>query len=279
MKLSEIPKSLYYSLKIGSIPISQLGNQPEQVIPAVVSLTSIPSRLRTLHLTIRSMMQQTYRPEKIVLWLKEDLQGKLPSRLERLQDDLFEIRYVSYGFSHRKLIHSLEKFPHKIIITCDDDVIYQENTLQLLWEEHLKFPNDIIGNRCRRITYTDQKVNSYSQWPFVTEPVIQGALVMPIGAFCVLYPPGSLHTDVGNIELFTELAPKADDLWFKAMAVLQGTRSRQNRDFPEVPIPIMGTQFVALKKINKGADFNRVQWKQICEHYGLTEDGIQELLN
>lgn len=278
MKLSEIPKSISTSLKMVLIPRSRLATNPEKRIPVIVSLTSIPTRLRTLHITIRSMMQQEYLPEKIILWLKEDLKNQIPKRLAKLEGDLFEIRYSAYGFSHRKLIHSIEAFPDKAIITCDDDVIYQPNTLKVIFEEHLKFPDQVIGNRCRKMTYLDGHVNSYSKWPFVVDPPAQSPHNMPVGAFCVLYPAGSLHKDVQNVELFTKLAPKADDLWFKAMAILNGTTSLQNNSRPEIPIPILGTQFVALKKVNKGQDFNRVQWEQICVHYQLSESKIEKLL-
>jgi hypothetical protein len=278
MKLSEIPKSISASFKMLAIPKSKLGAAPVKKIPVIVSLTSIPSRLRTLHITVRSMMQQQYQPELIVLWLQEDLKNQIPNRLSKLQGELFQIRYSPYGFSHRKLIHSLEAFPDKAIITCDDDVIYQSDTLKIIYEEHLKFPDQIIGNRCRQMTYENGKITSYRKWPFVVDPPEQGPHNMPVGAFCVLYPSGSLHQDVQDVVLFTKLAPKADDLWFKAMAILNGTLSLQNNNRPEVPVPIMGTQFVALKKVNKGQDFNRVQWEQICSHYQLSEDKIEELL-
>jgi predicted DNA-binding protein (MmcQ/YjbR family) len=278
MKLSEIPKSIATSLKMLLTPSSKLGKNSVKKIPVVVSLTSIPTRLRTLHITIRSMLQQEYQPEKIVLWLKEDLKNQIPKQLSILQGDLFEIRFSKYGFSHRKLIHSLEAFPNKTIITCDDDVIYQPDTLKIIFEEHLRFPDQVIGNRCRKMTYSDNIINSYGKWPFVVDPPSQSAHNMPVGAFCVLYPVGSLHLDVQNVDLFTKLAPKADDLWFKAMAILKGTKSRQNINIPNVPIPIIGTQFVALKKINKGQDFNRVQWEQICSHYQLDKEKIEKLL-
>ncbi|OUS21647.1 glycosyl transferase [Nonlabens dokdonensis] len=279
MKLAEIPKSLSASVKMLLVPHSKLGNAYTKKIPVIVSLTSIPTRLRTLHITIRSMLQQEYLPEKIVLWLKDDLKDQIPKRLSKLQGDIFEIRFSPYGFSHRKLIHSLDAFPDKTIITCDDDVIYQSDTLKIIYEEHLKFPKEIIGNRCRKMTYENGTINSYSKWPFVANPPQQGAHNMPVGAFCVLYPAHSLHNDVQDVNQFMKLAPKADDLWFKAMAILNNTKSLQNTSQPDIPIPIMGTQFVALKKVNKGQDYNRVQWQQICDHYDLTKEKIEKLLS
>lgn len=260
------------------IPLGQLGADYEKKIPAIVSLTSIPSRLRTLDITIRSMMQQIYQPEKIVLWLKEDLKTKVPKRLQKLEGDLFEIRYSPYGFSHRKLIHSLEEFPDLPIITCDDDVIYHQDTIKQLYLSHLEQPEVVVGNRCREITYGDSQVLSYSKWPFLKNTAQHEQLVMPVGAFCVLYPVDSLHVEVQDVDLFMKLAPRADDLWFKAMALKNGVLSVQNHRKIKFPIPILGTQFVALKKENKGLDKNRVQWNQIQEHYQWDKQRILDLV-
>lgn len=278
MKLSEMPGSIYHSAKMLLIPRNRLGKNHVKKIPVIVSLTSIPTRLKTLSITIRSMMQQEYLPEKIVLWLKEDFKNDIPKSLKKLEGDLFEIRYSPYGFSHRKLIHSLEAFPDKTIITCDDDVIYHKSTLRVLYEEHLKYPNSVIGNRCRNITYQDGELLSYGKWPFIAEMPEQPGLVMPVGAFCVCYPAGCLDARVQDVELFMKLAPKADDLWFKMMAVLNNTVSRKNSQEIVEPVPIMGTQFVALKTVNKGQDLNRVQWNELMKYFEITPQQLKEKL-
>jgi hypothetical protein len=46
-----------------------------------------------------------------------------------------------------------------------------------------------------------------------------------------LYPPGTLHPDVCDESLFLKLAPHADDIWFWAMAVLNGTFIRVVENF------------------------------------------------
>ena len=278
MKLKELPGSILEAFRLRSTSVANLIKNQEQVIPAIVSLTSIPSRLSTLDLTIRSMMRQKYAPEKVVLWLHDDLKNSLPKKLAKLQGPFFQIEYVPYTFSHRKLIHSLKKFPEKTIITCDDDVMYQDDTIKKLWDFHLKYPDNIIGNRCRKMTYENNRVNSYSQWPFIHDVKEQSIHNMPVGAFCVLYPSNSLHEDVHNVTLFNELAPKADDLWFKAMALKNGVLSLQNENYPDIPIPIARTQKVALKKENKGKDFNRVQWQRICDYYNWNPTAIENLI-
>jgi len=46
-------------------------------------------------------------------------------------------------------------------------------------------------------------------------------MIFPVGAWGILYPPGSLSPMIDRQEMFTELAPLNDDVWFKAMSLLQ----------------------------------------------------------
>jgi len=270
MKLTELPKSLYNSIKLAYKPLKSFNEDTKERIPVIVSLTTIPSRIKTLHITIRSILNQDVLPEKIVLWLNDDYKSGIPNALKTLLGDTFEIRFSPYTFSHRKLIHSLESFPNKTIITCDDDLIYHPTSLKLLYQEHINNPGVVIGNRCRQITF-DQNNNllPYLKWPFVKEQNINDKLLIPVGAFLVLYPANVLDKTYNNIALINELAPKADDLWFKAMALLNNRLSIQAQHAAPLPIPIMATQKHSLKKSNTKLDYNRVQWKQITEYFNL----------
>lgn len=64
MKLKELPGSLWMAWKLKRLPRDQLINEQHATIPVIISLTSIPSRLDTLHLVIRSLLTQTSRAEK-----------------------------------------------------------------------------------------------------------------------------------------------------------------------------------------------------------------------
>ena len=48
---------------------------------------------------------------------------------------------------------------------------------------------------------------------------------MLTGVGAILYWPGCFHADIQKEELFMELAPTADDLWFKAMTALNNIPS------------------------------------------------------
>lgn len=269
--VKELPLSILWTFRLSVIPARNLKKQQKEVVPVVVSLTSIPSRLKTLHLVIRSLLNQDVSPKKIVLWLHRELESTLPDSLRKLVCERFEIRFSTLTCSHRKLIHSLEAFPEEVIVTCDDDLMYRKDWLSLLYAEHLQNPTRIIGNHTVHINH-DRDGNPM---PFRTwrEPVggkTNPWALTPIGAWGVLYPPHSLSDQVQDPEKFMELAPRADDLWFKAMALLKGTISLQASQRPNEPIPIGGTQKVALKKENLGMDKNTAQWQALEDAYGLS---------
>ncbi|PRP67116.1 glycosyl transferase [Nonlabens agnitus] len=268
MKLKEWPSSLYHSYRLSRINISQLIDRDVPEIDAIVSLTSIPSRLGTIHITLKSIMLQDCKPKKIVLWLHKDLEGTLPTSLTDLTQGLLEIRYSDYTFSHRKLIHSVVEFPDDMIITVDDDIIYHPSTLSSLYKAAIKNPKKVTSHRGRNISFDDKgRVLPYAQWKYANKDTADKNWFMPIGAFTVAYPAGVLNEQVTDVDTFMRITPKNDDPWFKVMALLNGNNSViSGYNLPE-PIPIAGTQKISLKKVNVDKDFNREQMENILNEF------------
>ncbi|SCX89463.1 hypothetical protein SAMN05192588_0146 [Nonlabens sp. Hel1_33_55] len=268
MKLKEWPSSLYQSYRLKRTHISKLIDRDVPEIDAIVSLTSIPSRLETIHITLKSVMLQDCKPKKIVLWLHEDLKNDLPKSLTDLTQGFLEIRYSKYTFSHRKLIHSVLAFPDDMIITVDDDIIYHPTTLRKLYEAAVKNPNKVTSHRGRNISFDSAgKVLPYSKWNYANKETADKNWFMPIGAFTVAYPAGVLSKQVNDVDTFMRITPKNDDPWFKVMALLNGNNSViSGYDLPE-PTPISGTQKISLKKVNVDRDFNRQQMENILSEF------------
>ena len=270
MKVKEIPISIYHTLKLLIKPTSSIKSIKANKIPVIVSLTSIPSRIGILHIVIRSLLNQSVSPIKIILWLHKDLKGNLPIRLTTLIDPIFEIQYSELTCSHRKLVLTLEKYPEHTIITCDDDVIYHQNWLELLYKEYKQYPDCIIANQVRYIKYDSKgDLLPYKQWVCNTNEKIDPKTVLPIGVAGVLYPNNSLSKKVLNQELFLKLTPSADDLWFKAISLLEGTRSKLSESQPKKPIPILNSQKESLKRKNVDEDKNRTQWLAVTNYFKI----------
>ena len=269
MKAKSFFRSVFTSARLACISNDQLGkNARPAEVDVVISLTSIPSRLSSLHLTIKSLLNQSISFEKVILWLHQDLKNNLPPALEKLQGKRFEIHYSSTTESHRKLVETLKLHPDRVIVTCDDDYMYPEDWLFRLLESWQHTPNDIVAHRCRKIRVKNGEIRPYRNW-HGESPGESSPLTVALGWGGVLYPPSSLDTQVLDRDTYMRLSPRADDLWFKAMATLKGTSMRKTRDPYPAPIPIIGSQSFSLNKKNIGEDLNRVQLLALAKEYNL----------
>ncbi|ATX76634.1 putative glycosyltransferase, GT0 family [Reinekea forsetii] len=270
MKLKEYPKSLFTALRLALTPKKSLGkNSRPAEVPVIVTFTSIPSRLHVLSTTVRSLLNQSIQPERIILWLNDDLKGELPRSLTRLVGDRFSIEFRDGHSSHRKLTFALTEYPNHILVTCDDDLMYTTDWLERLLTEHTQHPRDIIAHECRTITYEQNgDAQAYKYWraepPGGSQPD-----TLAIGYGGTLYPANSLHPDALNKDLYMQLTPKADDLWFKAMAVRNNTQVRRSEHSRPRPIPIARSQTMALGHTNIKEDGNRSQWQALLDHFPL----------
>ena len=93
--------------------------------------------------------------------------------------------------------------------------------LKYLLRRHKKYPNAIIGHRIRRIRYNAR----YKSWKLYKRISVLKLSFKPsfrnlqTGVGGVLYPPHSLSKKMLRPEVFMQLAPTVDDIWFWAAAV------------------------------------------------------------
>lgn len=195
----------------------------------IVSLTSFPERMPDIHYCVFSLLNQTLKPDKIILWLANEQypngENDIPETLLNLKQFGLEIKWCENLYSYKKLIPSLLEYPDDIIITTDDDIFYEKNCIELLYKSYLKTPDAISCHRCHRVK-TDRhgQILPYKKWKkkICKESVSYKNFFT--GAGTVLYPPHCLFKDITDVNLFSELAPKADDIWFWAMALLNKTK-------------------------------------------------------
>lgn len=268
----------HYSRTNGFLGISQEKDSPD----VAVSLTSFGDRINTVHLTIESLFMQTIKPREIILWLsdKEFANHSLPMSLLRKQNRGLTIAYCEDLRSYKKLVPYLKIAKSRNIITVDDDIIYPCDMVENLWLEHLCHPMDVIFNRGRIIKFdSDNCVVPYHLWENnanMTEGTFKN---IPIGVGGVLYPEGSLNQKVTDVQCFKRLAPTADDLWFKAMTLLNHRVSRQtsfgkrilsDQDFQRQFVTIEDEQLQKLGTMNIIFDKNDHQWKALDRYFNLS---------
>lgn len=190
----------------------------------IVSMTTFPARIGYVHLAIRSLLNQTVKPGKIILWLAEEQfrNVEIPKHLLAQCKYGLEIRYCAEDLlAHKKYYYAMQEFPDKLIVTYDDDIIYPEDSLEKLLVMHGQHPEAIICNRGREIAIENGSVAPYRYWK-VSGRVLTGVptyRVMASTGAGTLYPPHCMPEETFDIEKIRLLALTADDLWMKVMSI------------------------------------------------------------
>lgn len=233
----------------------------------VVSLTSYPPRMPVIHISLFSLLTQTLKPQKVILWLAhEQFPGRnadLPKAVLKLQDLGLEIRWTHDIRSYKKLVPTWNEYAHKTIVTADDDTFYPPNWLETLYTAHAQsgFKQTVFAHRAHHITFDAQgKILPYSQWVQHSHNTIQESFLnFATGVGGILYPPSSLHADVLREDVFMRIAPTGDDIFFWGMTLLKGS-----------PISLSPTKIVSNFDFASGgealwhANFKELNDQQLC---------------
>lgn len=195
----------------------------------IISLTSFPERIDEVPYTIYSLLNQSLKPSKVVLWLAIDefpnKEKDLPEKLLNLKNNGLSIGWCNNLKSFKKLIPSLNEYPSNIIVTADDDIFYRKDWLKSLYDAYLNNPNSIICSRGRKIKFKNKTLDKYENWELCKTQEDASYLNLMTGIGGVLYPPNSLNNNVFDYDLACKLCPDGDDLWFWAMAVINKTKT------------------------------------------------------
>lgn len=254
--------------------------QERQVI---VSMTSFPAAIPYAARAVRSILRGSVLPDKVVLYLTFSQFGQegIPQELLQLASDnpVFEIRNYDRDIrSYRKLIPALLDFPDAIIVTTDDDVAYHRHMLRDLLRLHRQMPRAVLAHRAKKIKPDKpyRRWTKYRWYHFLCRKIHSGFMNIQTGVAGVLYPPHSLKPEMLNVELFTQLAPTTDDIWFWAAAVANGT--------PIVPVPFGHNKPKGLGKPRRlslktsnfktGTDRNAAALKAILERFPAVREKL-----
>lgn len=227
----------------------------------VASLTSYPARINSVWLVVKSLLLQTYKPDRVVLWLAEEQfpTKELPRNLTIMQSYGLEIKWVKDIYGHKKYrVPVMEQTPNEVVITFDDDILYSPKCIERLMAAHKKHPNCLVCERGQ--TYDDKKECNPGRWKTISDtgvtiptysmnPSPGGGCLIPIGAF---------HPDAVKEECFRTLAYKNDDLWYMFMCAANKTRMIKTRKYHKIFSLVEGSQIEQMATENVMGNRNNV---------------------
>lgn len=240
----------------------------------IVSLTSYPARIKKLEICLQSLLNQVFKPDKVILWLAKSQfpngLNDLPKGIRVLASKGLSIEWCDEDLKpHKKYFYAMLKYPESIVITVDDDMVYSPILVGKLYESYLKHPNAVSCLRAHLIKFNENgTVKRYVDWgmednTYIDTPAFN---LLPTGVSGVLYPPHCLPEAAFNIEKIKEVAFLTDDLWLKVMSVANG--------YPAVLVErqgpihgIEGTQESAISLFNNfyGNDNNMKKCLNYCD--------------
>jgi len=96
----------------------------------IVSLASYKKRINTLHICLESIFLQNCMPKKVLLYLDSSVApDDVPKEIISYEKKGLEIKFVGDDIaSHNKYYYTFKEYPNDIVITVDDDVIYDKCT-------------------------------------------------------------------------------------------------------------------------------------------------------
>ena len=246
----------------------------------VVSLTSYPARIQGIATVLESIYSQTLSPDKIVLWLAEEQfpekEKELPTELLQLcLSGKLDIRFCEDDLkSHKKYYYAMTEYPEDLIITIDDDLLYESDTIESLFWSYLRYPDCVSTVRTHLMTAKEDGILfPYSMWLMETSSCVlkPSYQLIASGGAGTLYPPHLFQPDLWNKNAIENTCLFADDLWMKANelssnipVVLAKSSSRLHY--------LPGTQDGGLWRSNVESLGNDSQWNSIsvwfADRYG-----------
>lgn len=200
--------------------------------PVYISLTSIFGNQDILLETLISVIKQTRKPDKIFLYLSEEpyildhgFKNKKITNLNLLNfindNSIIDINWVQNTGSYRKLLPLLkEKWDEDcIIITIDDDTVYDTNLIENLVNDY-KEQKCVIGYRGFTLRFDKLENFDYSKHDKLQHLSLYNFFT---GKGGILYKPQFFHKTndlIFNDKIYLDTCPTGDDIWFYIVRLL-----------------------------------------------------------
>lgn len=247
--LSALARRRIQNLSIEELCLNK--SKREQILTC--TLTTFPDRIETVQYTIKSLFNQSVKPDRIILWLasSEFEHVELPESLHVLVQRGLEIRYCDNYFGHKRYYKLIEEQKeNECIIMFDDDIIFPYYLIERLYDKWKEFPECIICERGQVITFDGENIVNPGFWSSISsEGIISPSykILASPGGGCLL-PPRALYKDAINPALFSKYALKTGDVWLMFQALQNNTSIIRTHKLHRTFIQYETTQTVQLGK-------------------------------
>ena len=251
--------------RMGSI--SGINTYHKRDIPIIVSLYSQRKNFRSLPVVLYSLLNQSIKPDKIVLWLDSDTEDllTLPYEITRFVKNGLEIRFIKNYASYTNIFYAVKEFKNCIIVTAKDSIYYRKNWLKKLYLSYIANPSDIHVNTSFRVKMLNGSLLPIAKWKHFVNKETAGYDNFIINEGGVLYPPNCFSNEILRSDIFLKYAPDYSCIWLWIMALVNSRKIRVVKNHYKFNFRIGIFNHIFEKK--KKALFD-IQLKSLMEFYG-----------
>uniref|UniRef100_UPI003242F5E1 glycosyltransferase n=1 Tax=Lactococcus sp. TaxID=44273 RepID=UPI003242F5E1 len=259
---NKVSKSLNNNaeLEFNNLTSQQL-NTTQRDKKITVSLTTIPNRIDKIKLVVTRMMNQTVRPDRIVLYIDEAQKEKFKFNddLKKLIDLGLTVKYVRDIGPHTKYFYALQEYKNDIVITVDDDIIYSHRLIETLLNSYQAHPHAVSANIVTNFFFENGKLAPSTKWRQKFSYGVGNSHSIGYGVGGVLYPPQIMPEETFDEDKIRSLCLFADDLWLKAVENkydIPVVKSKNGDQLYKYFVTVDGSQAVSLRSQNDIEDRN-----------------------
>jgi hypothetical protein len=241
----------------------------------IVSLTSFPARIHTTHLAVESILRQSTKPDKIILWLAEEdfpnLLDGIPESLKSQMPRGLDIRFCEDLRSHKKYYFVLKWFPDCKVVIVDDDLFFHNDLIKNLVELNMNYPNSVVSTRVHKMKFDRGVLLPYRQWHLNYSGDSARIILHHNSGHGTLLDTSTLRFDdvFFNKDLIRKISMHSDDVWFKVnlirLKITVATNSRFKRD----TIGIRGSYKTSLVSRNTHQGLKDQLFGTVFSHFNI----------
>lgn len=253
----------------------------------IVSLTSFPARINTTHLAVESILRQSKKPDKIILWLAEEqfpnLLDDVPENLKSQMPRGLDIRFCEDLRSHKKYFFAIKQFLNCKIVIVDDDLFYHHDLIKNLVELNKSYPNSVVSIRVHKMKFDKGVLLPYRQWYLNYSGDSARLIFHHNSGHGTLLDTNTLHFDdvFFDKDIIRKLSMHSDDVWFKVNLIRLGITVATNDAFKRDTIGIKGSYKSSLVSKNTHQGLKDKLFKEVFSYFKIdsSESSLIKLEN
>ena len=192
----------------------------------VATCTTIPSRCENVVEMAKSVLHGAVGADAFVLNLfAGDWVDDIPDFIRKYEraENRFSVFVSDVNYwSATKLVPSLKRFPEDILVTVDDDKLYQDTVVSQLLSKHIEHPDCVVSMKSEKMRDVFGRIEISTLGVDSMEPDLY---MIPCTGGGALFPPHVFdNTHVSDAAMFQQWQKPQDDRWWMNYT-MNGVRS------------------------------------------------------